>query len=432
MALLFNLAKNWLRSRLPSAAKTQASAPSADLLRAAAERLAGGDFSAAAELYRQATEAAPAQAATWNGLAVAANHLEDFSLAESALRRGLALAPGDAVMQCNLAVTLVRQQRHAEAETVARNVLAADDKLAEAHFALAEVLAARADLAEAEIHYARSAELDGTLASCRNVRFGPAFFDSLGAQALPQKPELVLTPAADTDFDHIVLVAADAIYFEKFGSSFLSSYAQNADANGLLLVHLVDGDADWPERILRLARQVGLKAIAVSAEPSWPNLNQDMRRVYYACARFLHLPHWLAQFGRPVLCMDIDAVVRASPRLLLAACQDSDLGLILRDAPYSPWTHILAGVVAANPTAAASAYLDCVARYIGHFLRAGEAYWGLDQIALYCVLRRCEALSSTPRIRKINDEAESVAWQLSRKLGPKESDALYMQYRVAI
>ncbi|MBI2315600.1 MAG: tetratricopeptide repeat protein [Betaproteobacteria bacterium] len=402
------------------------------VLAQAQERLSAGEYAAAADLYRRVAEASPAQAAAWNGLAFALNGLEDFPAAEAALRQGLAVQPQHALLRASLAVSLMRQQHHAEAETAARAALALEERVPEAHLALAESLAARGELAQAETHYLRSAELDETLLLCRNVRLAPAFFDDLALEALPQDPAFALAPPADGRYDHVVLIAADPVYFERFGGSFFNSFAENAGANGLLHVHLVGAEPAWVERIRRLAGRLGVTAYCVSAEPAPADQEQKMRRVFYACARFLHLPRWLAQYNRPIVCLDIDAVVREPARALLEALAGHDLGLVWHDSPYSPWTRVLAGTLAASPTGAAIRYLDAVARYIGYFLRTRQAYWSLDQIALYCTLRHLQERGAAPDFAKVNDVAEGIAWQLTRKLGAKDRDALYARYRVPV
>jgi len=399
-------------------------------LRDAHALMRAGRATEAAAQYRQILSAEPANLEALNGFGVASLHLEDFSAAESALRAALAVSPDNPLIQGNLAVTLLRLQRLCDAEEFARSALGRDEKSAEAHFVLAQCLEQRGLFDDADRHYAECSRLDTAFAVCSNVRFSDSFFTLIEERG-PYSPELPAYPMALADsgsFDYVVLISCDATYFERYGGSFINAFAQHAASRALLHVHFISRDDALVGRLQKLADRLGLRALQCSLAALPAGLNDAARSAYYASARYIYMKHWLERYGKPIACFDIDALPRSPLAPLVAAAQDADLGLVLRNGLYSPWTQIIGHTLVANPSGRAADYFETVARYLGHFFLDAKALWWLDQIALYCVLRHFDARGQAPRVVQINDAAVDAAWQITKTLGEKQDDALYAQY----
>jgi hypothetical protein len=127
--------------------------------------------------------------------------------------------------------------------------------------------------------------------------------------------------------------------------------------------------------------------IRLTTEPLPTGLPPELRRTFFACARFLCLPQILAAYRRPVLMLDVDIVVLrdVGPLVEQLMTESADLALIHAE-PRNPWCRVWAGMVLAAPTRRGLEYFTLVRNYALAVLRAGKAVWFLDQIALFAVL----------------------------------------------
>lgn len=398
-------------------------------VRSARALLNAGRFEEARQAYSGILAVSPGHVAALNGHAVACNSLNDFAAAEASLRKALIRSPDDAQTQANLGITLLRMQRLDEAAQAAQAALAADPACAEAHFTLGEVLQRQGAFESADGHFAACFRHDqATYGICGAVRFSAEFFRNL-ERAEDNVPAYPLAAPA-TPPHHVVAVACDGVYFERYGGSFINAYAQHAARDSLLHVHFISDDANLPHRLQELSARLRLPAVQCSIEPLPSTLAQTALPAYYASARMLHMSDWLDRYRCPVACFDIDAVLHASAGVLVQAMQSADVGLVMRHSPFSPWATVLAGTLAARPTTGAKRYFLLVAAYLRHFLRSSEPNWQLDQVALHCVLSHLRQSGEAPSVARLEDMAEQVVWQLSAQTGGKLNDALYARYRM--
>ncbi len=87
-------------------------------------RLSGGDGKEAVALFQQAVSRSPTHPLAWLGLGLADFMKDDFSAAEAAFRRTIALDPANTAARINLAMTLNELGREAEAEQTWQKLLA--------------------------------------------------------------------------------------------------------------------------------------------------------------------------------------------------------------------------------------------------------------------------------------------------------------------
>jgi len=330
-----------------------------------------------------------------------------------------------------LALVALAQDDQATARAAAARALQIDPKRRWAHVVEAEVLLREGHFEEAEAEYQALAATGNDWLMCRNVHFGGAFFKSLSGK-IPEVPApTVVVAAGNAAFDHVLLVSCDRAYFEEYGGAFVNAYARNGGGRGLLHLHVVDPAPDFAEKIARLIEKTGIAAIAVTTEKTpFRKLSPAKQKTYYTCARFLHFGNWLAQYRKPIVCFDVDAIVEKPLDPLVEACRDADLGLVWREPRRAVWLDVVAYTVFANPTPAAIEYFRLVRRFLLVFAAKGFLYWQIDQIALHCVLIMLRRFAKAPRTVDIFGHIDEVAWLLARRrTGGKTGDPVYLAYR---
>jgi len=285
---------------------------------------------------------------------------------------------------------------------------------------------------DAERELSAAAALDGSLAFCRLIGFGRPFFEKLAGLPEVPAPPVIAEAGAAPGFSAVVLTSCDPLYLRKYGPYFLASYAQNAPRRSLLHLHLYDPRPELLVEVKDLFARAGIGRYVVSGGHVEVNDGTDYtRRVIYSCGRFLYLPAWMEQYRAPVLALDIDAVLENGARQLVEFAAGHDAGLTSREPPDSPWLDILAGVLVANPTPAGLSYFRLVRNYISHYLRAGEAHWHMDQIALYCSLRMLRRFADPPGIAWFSGEAlHAGIWHLGHAYDYKLADERLARYRL--
>nr|WP_274390015.1 hypothetical protein [Azospirillum doebereinerae] len=192
-------------------------------------------------------------------------------------------------------------------------------------------------------------------------------------------PETI-TDAGDGTTEPAIMVSGDDVYIRRFGPDLLQSIARHSPGASVVL-HLVAPTAGTLGLVEEWRRRYPL-ALAVSRErpdlSGWPPVR---RSTYFACVRFIRAFQWHQRLGRPLIVLDLDAVVRSDLRQLASGMTDRDLGLMLDKRRRGPFREILVGFDYYNNTPLAGRFLATVAAYIGHFLLDAEPRWMLDQSA---------------------------------------------------
>jgi tetratricopeptide (TPR) repeat protein len=264
------------------------------------------------------------------------------------------------------------------------------------------------------------------------VRFNRSFYDGLapGAKDAAPLPTEALRTSDGRDARYVVMAGCNADYFLKYGPAFVNSFAENAASRNLLHLHVVDPGPEFDRLLSDIAGRLPRLPLAVTTESAPENALQDpgTRKSFYACARFIHLGSFLAHYGKPVMCVDIDTVFESGMDALLEHVGTRDLGLVQREPVDSPWLDIVANVVIANPTPRAHAYLRGVRAYIRHFLGRRQMPWLLDQTSFYCVLRMMMRFDDAPDIAWLTRDVLTATWHIGHGYDYKLADARFQRH----
>jgi len=232
------------------------------------------------------------------------------------------------------------------------------------------------------------------------IRLAPSFLASLPADggALSGTVEFRDRPVAPEDADFVMFSSGDAAYIAKFAFSLVNSIDQNRHRPAFVHIHAINPDRKTEEEIERIRESFPRVGLAYSHERTDVERFGDERKTYFACARFLLLPHLIKIYGKPVLMLDMDLLLLRDPDPIRAMVGEADLGAV-GGVAMEIWNEIWADVVYIRPTGKAIGFLDCAARYIRHFLDAGQARWFLDQIALFVAHHRRQPEQAAAMIR---------------------------------
>lgn len=354
----------------------------------------------------------------------------EYAQARELLTQAVALAPLHGAAHSNLAAVLAELSEFQSAELQARAALALDPSDSEAMVTLAECLVVRENFDEAERSYLSAAQ-SSRWQVAGQVRFGRAFFDKAreAGEGKLLSPVRVLADTSTTTATHVLYLACSADYLERYGGSLIESLAANGGGDGLLHLHLIGVDDKLAGRLAGLPQRYARVAMKITAEsPPLDGLDADARVAFYTGARFLRVPDLLRQYARPVVTLDIDAIVEGPTLELIRAADGADLALMQRMPQRIVWTNVLAGTVVFNATPPAEAYARLVKGYIEASMADGRLAWNLDQIALYCSLVMMRRFREAPAVNAVNAAAERVIYQLSPLRGEKQADRKYLEY----
>jgi hypothetical protein len=189
--------------------------------------------------------------------------------------------------------------------------------------------------------------------------------------------------------DMVHLFACDGRYFERFAESLVRSSKAAAGAMDIQVhAHIVDPSPSTLALADHLAREY---ALAISTESSPREIkDENVRRAYFTCARFLVAPALLAKYNCPILITETDALVNWSWQDIREHVSEAeaDVGYV-QSALWNwvPWTKVPAGVYLYAPTSIGCAWADYVARFIRHaFAKQATGstdVWTVDQVALW-------------------------------------------------
>ena len=409
---------------------TQAPTDAASATARALALLQSGKLDEAEALLGPLLAANPADGNLLANLGLIAFRRRDMPRAQEMLERAVFSTPDNAAAHSNLAAVLAELTEFDLAEQHARAALELDSSDTEALITLAESLVAREQFDEAEQCFGEAAAAERWRVA-GEVRFGKVSFEAACRNesngALPPIRTLVGRPANEAS--HVLFLACSPDYLERYAGSLLESLSANGGGGALLHLHVVGDDERLLQRLLKVpARYHRLPMTITSESPDLSGMSSSQRITFYTGARFLRVPDLLDEYQRPVITLDIDAIIEGPTQQLIEAAAGGDLALMLRMPQRIVWTNVLAGVVVFNPTARAKAYAQLVKGFILTSLAEGRLTWNLDQIALFCSLVMQRRFAQAPEVRAINAAAERVIYQLSPLRGEKQADRKYLEY----
>ena len=359
----------------------------------------------------------------------------DHAGAERAFRAALARAPGDPLLQLNLASALCAQGRLFDALPHARAAWTGAPgnpdcreclRFACANLGLDEATPAGADAWSAAIAEGNRERTGGdrdlALAACERAlalapddpythgRLGAALC-ALGrhAQATPHlqaagraglMPDAMFdltetalrsllpapseAPALAAGRPHalVISLSCDSGYFHRYAHALAESVARNAGQEVLMHVLVVNPDEDVAAGLARIRRS--FPGLEIELEQERADLSQfALPKAWYACARYARLPGLLRRHAAPVLVLDLDMRLQGplAPLCSLLAGVDFAVPLVA-DGRGEPGEILSASCTWFAPTAAGVAVADLVAAYIAREAGRGRMHWFLEQIAL--------------------------------------------------
>jgi Flp pilus assembly protein TadD len=350
--------------------------------------------------------------------------------AEHCLRGAIALKPDLVRAHVNLAAVLHGLRRFDDvlAQLTVASGLDANDHQIPMREGNALTELGRFD--DAHAAFARAARLAGKFTYPRIVAFDRATLDGITACAREVGPPRMLDDSdQQRDYRYVALISCDPVYLRKHGFAFIRSFAEHAQGDNLLHVHVYDADDRLIAETREVARQAGLARIAMSTEQCpFPRSETQQRKSYYACGRLLHLPYWLNHYQRPMLSLDVDIIVKGRLEVLVDAAAGSDLALNRREPIDSPWLDVIANIIIANPTAAARRYFEAVGNYTLRYIEREPEAWLVDQTALFCVLKMMTRFGEPPAVTWIAESQHPCLWHYGGANEHSVGDPRYLKY----
>lgn len=259
-------------------------------------------------------------------------------------------------------------------------------------YSLASVLAVSGELEKANEIFA-----DGQVINCGNgwqtstqiIDFSnPALSLTVDASdALEANSSAVQVDGAEL----IYLVAADFVYFEKFGEALATHVSKSSGSTKVQIhYHLVEEDWDRKRRLRVKNIKSKINEIHELCTFSTEHLKFESeeeieRKVFYSCARFLALPNVLKGATVPIIVADIDQVPLVDPMGIVS--ETASVQFLRFDTSASNIFSLFSATLSVfSPKTQALEIAERVKAYLVDFLTEGKnVKWHLDQIAIACV-----------------------------------------------
>ncbi len=359
----------------------------------------------------------------------------DLDQAEYCLRGAIELKPALTAAHIGLATVLHGRRDFAgalaELDIAAAN--GADDYRIDSRRGC--TLAASGRYEESQSAFERAAQRADQFVYPRLARFDQSSWEHFSSPRVEtDAPQIAFCTAdAQSRSGHVTLISCNPPYVRKYGFPFLRSYAEQAQGDGLLHLHIYDPDKTIISEVRNLIAECGLRHLVATTETSpFPPEQVRQRKAYYACGRLIHMAAWLQQYKRPVLSLDVDFIVEGRLENIVAAAAGADLALNPRVPADSPWLDIIANIIVANPTPAACGYFSAVANYAIDMLEHEPEAWLVDQSALYCVLAMMRRYATEPAVAWLAaNAAVDRLWHLGHAYEHLLLDPRYRKYAVA-
>ncbi|WP_462118320.1 glycosyltransferase [Methylorubrum extorquens] len=186
------------------------------------------------------------------------------------------------------------------------------------------------------------------------------------------------------DRDVVFCFCCDITYFRLFASAVLASITRNAGVAAGLHIHVVNPDAEILAEFARIASPAHIPVSLSTEAVDLSSFDDEQRKTYYSCVRFLVLPDFIQAIARPIIMTDADQMVVRPVTGLLEEMHGADAGLLLfPQAAFNILSLVSASVTFASPEPRALHFFQRIAHYVASLLsEAGYAQWHLDQAAL--------------------------------------------------
>ncbi len=227
--------------------------------------------------------------------------------------------------------------------------------------------------------------------------------------------------------------AADAAYFDLYGTTFINSIYANTSQTAIH-VHLfnpAEHQLDW----LSSFRQCTEKGFSYSWEyVDLSSLSAEQKGRFYYTTRFYRLYDTFLQFGIPCMCLDIDSLVVKNIEHIAEGLEERNIDVAFYER-FGKWgsnTKLLAGTLYVRPTPGAQSFLRDVSQQIRRFVENSFLIEKIDQIVLYDFYKKYmkekrlkfEALGY-PTI-DLNFTENGIIWYPK---GSTKNDCAYLQKR---
>ncbi|MCV6638742.1 tetratricopeptide repeat protein [Candidatus Albibeggiatoa sp. nov. NOAA] len=254
--------------------------------------------------------------------------------------------------------------------------------------------------------------------------FSPDFYQNILNADFPQNTQVAIQKLAK--FDYVVTASCDANYFSKYAKNFVNSLLQNNHEAIHLHLHIMNPIDEVLSEAQNFLSQQNIASYCVTTEQV---VLQDAKllKTYYTFGRFLNMAQWLETYQKPIISLDIDAIVEKPLSYLIDAIPEADMGV--RSRQITSWEEFVANVMVIKSNPETIAYFDVVRRYLLHFVEKSYLVWGVDELALTAAhhLRQYYEKQS-PKLQFINTEVEEVLWQLGHKNVEKLEEQRFTQY----
>ncbi|KGM35981.1 hypothetical protein P409_01365 [Inquilinus limosus MP06] len=161
----------------------------------------------------------------------------------------------------------------------------------------------------------------------------------------------------------VLFCGCDDGYYRKFASSFLLSAEKLAEPLHIH-IHLYGPCQETLDHIDRMRRSLDHVRLSFTWE------DESYRRlslpgpVYFSAARFLVLHHLLLACKAPILCVDIDGIVRRPLDEVFRMIERADVTLHFRLGERRVWRRVMAGAVGVSHSKAALGFCEKLANAI--------------------------------------------------------------------
>jgi hypothetical protein len=193
----------------------------------------------------------------------------------------------------------------------------------------------------------------------------------------------------------VLFCGCDDVYYRKFASSFLLSAERLPEATHIH-IHLYGPTQETLDHIDGMRRSLSRVKLSFTWE------DESFRRlllpgpVYFSAARFLVLHHLLLACKAPILCVDIDGIIRRPLGQVFGMIERSDVTLHFRLGERRVWRRVMAGAVGIRHSKEAIGFCEKLASAVWRALHMRPTDH-IDQPVIYYlyVIRR----KLKPRIR---------------------------------
>lgn len=180
-------------------------------------------------------------------------------------------------------------------------------------------------------------------------------------------PAVVEVREVPKDPDHILMVAVNQDYAQKYLAKFVETYFECSNQG--LLVHLMDCEYGFVHEVKQK------HGFGITAE--WPSAGRN----YYHAARFIRMATFLSHYKRKIWLCDADVLFHGD----MEEIWNLPGSLVWRARPgrFEPWNQVNACLFGCSDWR----YAGHVAGYIDRLAREDRMFWGADQMAMWATYK---------------------------------------------